>query len=368
MTMQGQTLKTILTLIGSYDPGLFPEDITRKYGIPESEIVNLGSNENPYRLPEWMVKSLIGELQRINRYPNPSYRDLKEAISKYVDLPPDHITVGNGSSDLIDMVCKATLNPLDRIIVPIPTYTLYMLTSMLWDAKIIYLETEGSDFNVTAANLKPHLKDARLTFLGSPNNPTGRSVARKELEEMLEAGGPLFIVDEAYAEFTGKTVIDLIDDSERLIILRSMSKFFCLAGIRIGYAISNPRLIEGLEKVRLPFTVNRLAQAAAIKALENLDYFMNVAREITAQREELARELSLMGMEPIPSDSNFLMVKLPVGQEADKFTQRLASKGVIIRSLKNLPGVNVGEYVRVTVGTRMENRKFIEACREILSM
>jgi len=366
MTVNSQTLKNILTLIGTYDPGLFPEDVTRIYGIPEKDIVNLGSNENPYRLPGEIIEKIAVELHKINRYPNPSYKDLKEAISDYIGLPPNHITVGNGSSDLIDMICKATLNPLDKIVLPVPTYTLYMLASMLWEAEIKYLETEGEGFNVKASNLKPHMKNAKLIFLGSPNNPTGRSIDRKELEEMIEFESSLIIVDEAYAEFSGKTAIDLVENSENLIVLRSMSKYFCLAGLRIGYAVSNPKIIEGLEKVRLPFTVNRLAQTAAIQALKNIKHFRAIAEEINRDREVLSRELKTIGFEPIPSDSNFLMVKLPRGQDSEVFTQRLASKGVIIRSLKNLLGLTSGEYVRVTVGRRDENERFLEACREVL--
>ncbi|MBS7625481.1 histidinol-phosphate transaminase [Candidatus Bathyarchaeota archaeon] len=367
MTVHSQTLKDILTLIGTYDPGLFPEDVTRIYGIPEKDIVNLGSNENPYMLPEDIIEKIAGELHKVNRYPNPSYMDLKEAISDYIGLPPNHITVGNGSSDLIDMICKATLNPLDKIVIPLPTYTLYMLTSMFWEAEIKYLETEGEGFDVRASSLEPHMKNAKLVFLGSPNNPTGRSIDRKELEEMLKFESPLIIVDEAYAEFSGKTAIELVKNSENLIVLRSMSKYFCLAGLRIGYAVSNPKIIEGLEKVRLPFNVNRLAQTAAVQALKSLKHFRAIGEEINREREDLSRELKTIGFEPIPSDSNFLMVKLPEGQDSEIFTHRLASKGVIIRSLKNLPGLTSGEYVRVTVGRRGENKKFLEVCREILS-
>jgi len=145
-----------------------------------------------------------------------------------------------------------------------------------------------------------------------------------------------------------------------------MSKYFCLAGLRVGYALAHPELVESLEKARLPFTINRLAQTAAIQALENLDYFREICKEIVSERSRLADELRRIGLRPLPSDANFIMVRLPGGLDSNEFVQELASKGIIVRSLKGLMGLS-GEFFRVTVGTREESEKFIKMCEAILS-
>jgi histidinol-phosphate aminotransferase len=361
-----RNIKSVLGLLEPYDPGLFPSDITQRYGIPENKIVNLSSNENPYPPPKRLIRRIAEVLESANRYPNPSYAELKEAISEYVGLPPDHIAVGNGSSDLIDLTCKVILTPLDKVVIPVPTYALYMLTSMIWETSIMYVETEDSQFRLTAKEIKPFLDGAKLIFLGSPNNPTGIGVEKDELSEMLKAKDATFVVDEAYYEFSDKTAVDLIEKHKNLIILRSMSKYFCLAGFRIGYALSNPVLAAGLEKVRLPFNINSLAQNAAVLALQNPEYFRKICEEIIFERDRLTRELERIGLRSFPSEANFLMVQLPEGRDVDKFTEELASRGIIVRSLNKLLGLPQ-DYFRVTVGTKSENRRFIRACKTILS-
>lgn len=361
-----QRIKNIIGLLEPYDPGFFPDDVLRKYGLSSEQIINLSSNENPNFFPIELIEKLAKDLINVNRYPNPSYKDLKETISEYVKLPIECIAVGNGSSDLIELACKVLLNPLDKVVMPIPTYTLYVLESMIWETVITYVETEKSGFIIKAENMKPYLDDAKLVFLGSPNNPTGLSINKKELEEMLDVEKVTFIVDEAYCEFSDKTSAELIKKYDNLIVMRSMSKYFCLAGLRIGYSLSNPTIAESLEKVRLPFTINRIASTAAILALKNLQYFHKMAKELLLERNWLSAELKKIGLTPYSSDANFLMVKLPEGMNSNKFTEMLASQGVLIRSLKRLMGLANGEYLRITIGTKKENEKFIETCKKQL--
>jgi histidinol-phosphate aminotransferase len=357
--------KNIIGLLEPYDPGLFPIDITERYGIPREKIVNLSSNENPYSPPKSLIRRTARKLMSVNRYPDPSYKELKQSISEYVGLAADCIAVGNGSSDLIDLTCKILLSPLDKVVMPVPTYTLYILSSMMWETNITYVTTEEHDFTLRADELIPFLEAAKLVFLGSPNNPTGLCVSERELAEMLDATDAVIILDEAYCEFSGKTAKGLLQDHDNLIIVRSMSKFFCLAGLRVGYALSNPGIVEDLEKARLPFTINSLAESAAVGALRNLDYFRRIGRLIVSERIRLSKELLEIGLRPLPSEANFITVGLPQGVDADRFTEELASRGVIVRSLKGFVGLT-GEFFRVTVGTREENGVFIEACERAL--
>ncbi len=236
---------------------------------------------------------------------------------------------------------------------------------MMWETNINYVTTEENDFAVRADELKPFMEEAKLVFLGSPNNPTGICISDRELVEMLDATSAFILLDEAYCEFSGKTAMGLLREHDNLIIVRSMSKFFCLAGLRIGYALSNPRIVEDLEKARLPFTINSLAESAAVGALRNLHYFRRIGMLIVSERIRLSEELLEIGLRPFPSEANFIMVGLPEGVDADRFTEGLASRGVIVRSLKGLAGL-AGEFFRVTVGTREENKVFIEACEKSL--
>ncbi|WP_455368539.1 histidinol-phosphate transaminase [[Eubacterium] cellulosolvens] len=364
--LNSQRIKNIIGLLEPYDPGFFPDDVIKKYGIHNEQIINLSSNENPNIFPKELREQLAEDLINVNRYPNPSYKDLKKTISEYVRLPIECIAVGNGSSDLIELACKILLNPLDKVVMPVPTYTLYVLESMIWETGITYVETEKSGFIIKAENLKPYLNDAKLVFLGSPNNPTGLSVSKKELEEMLKAEKVTFIVDEAYSEFSDKTAADLIKKYDNLIVMRSMSKYFCLAGLRIGYSLSNSTIAESLEKVRLPFTISRIASTAAILALKNSKYFHVMAKELLLERNRLSVELKKIGLKPYPSDANFLMVKLPKGMDSNKFSEILARQGVIVRSLKRLLGLSNGEYLRISIGTKKENEQFIETCKNLL--
>ncbi|MEM3004797.1 MAG: aminotransferase class I/II-fold pyridoxal phosphate-dependent enzyme, partial [Candidatus Bathyarchaeia archaeon] len=193
-------LKNIIGLLEPYDPGLFPADVTGRYGITKEKIVNLSSNENPYPLPKSIIRRTAKELLSVHRYPDPSYKELKQSISEYVGLPADCIAVGNGSSDLIDLTCKILLSPLDKVVMPIPTYTLYILASMIWETSISYVTTEEYDFKVRADKLKPFTEAARLIFLGSPNNPTGIRLSDRDLAEILDATDAVILLDEAYCE------------------------------------------------------------------------------------------------------------------------------------------------------------------------
>ncbi len=358
-------IKALLEFIDPYDPGLFPEDLTDRYGIPENRIVNLGSNENPYPFPSTLLEKMLKELSSINRYPNPSYREVKESIAEYTGFATEHIAIGNGASDIIDLICKITLSPLDKVVMPVPTYTLYMLTSMIWEASLTYVETEKSDFRVTAEEIRPYLDDARLVFLGSPNNPTGRSVEKHQMQEMLKTRETLFIVDETYFEFSGKSVAELINNYPNLIVIRSLSKFYSFAGGRLGYALAHPSIVRSLEKVRLPFNVNSFAHRAVNFIFTHQSYFKKIGRKIISERSHLISSLKKLGLKLWPSNANFFIVKLSDGYTAEEFTTDLAQNGIIIRNLKNLIGLT-GEYVRITVGTSEENRRFLQVCKRLL--
>ena len=358
-------LRAVIKFIEPYDPGLFPEDLTRIYGIPPSKIVNLGSNENPYPPPPSVLKEIRSSARSANRYPNPSYKTLKRRVADYVGLDESRVTVGAGAAELLDVVCKILLEPLDKVVMPVPTYTLYVLLAMLRDADVKFFETESAGFRVDARALAEASKGAKLVFIGSPNNPTGASMQAGALKKVLESVDGFVVLDETYHEFSGESAAGLVEEHENLIIIRSMSKYFSMAGLRIGYAISSREVAEAIEKVKLPFSVSKPAAEAAVKALGELPYFNKLKEKILVERDRLFKELARFSfVKAYPSQANFILVKVLKRPFERPLTRFFAEKGVIIRDLTGMIGLR-GEYARVTVGKRSENAAFLKLCEEV---
>lgn len=357
--------KNVLEILEPYDAGAFPNQIEKEYGIPKERIINLGSNESPYPPPKSVIEEIIKEASNVNRYPNPSYRELKEKLSEYTNLPGDNISIGSGTSEILDTICKISLNPFDKVVIPLPTYTMYVFLSMLRDTSLEFVETEEPEFEVKAEDVINSAKDAKAIFLCSPNNPTGKTIEKKELIKITEETNALVVVDEAYCEFSGKTIADKIEDYDNLIVVRSMSKFFGLAGLRLGYALSSTEIVQWIEKARLPFNLSDIAQKAAIKAIEEREWFEKVRAEIIAEREFVGQEINkIRGFKALSSEANFLLVKLPSKLDAPSFIEDLYKKGIIVRDVTGVPGLK-GSYIRITIGKKEENRRLISVLGEM---
>lgn len=358
-------LRAVIRYIEPYDPGLFPEDLTEKYGIPASEVINLGSNENPHPPPPTLLEEISSTLKEINRYPHPSYRTLKEKIADYVDLDESYISVGAGASELLDNICKIFLDPLDKVVVPIPTYMLYILLAMLRETQVRFVETEDSDFQIDAETLIEASKDAKMIFMGSPNNPTGTTISSGLLEILLDSIDGIVVLDETYHEFSDVSAIELVETYNNIVIVRSMSKYFSLAGLRIGYSISNSKVAEAIERIRLPFSISRPAIKGALKALEEKEYFHRIRDKILSERDRLFHELRRFSfIKAFPSQANFILIKVLRKPFDRSLTEFFAERGIIVRGLMGLLGLS-GEYIRVSVGKPKENSAFIKVCGDI---
>jgi len=345
-------MREVVRIVNPYDPGLFPEDLP----IEESRVIQLGSNENPYEPSDEVRRAYVESLSKIRLYPHAAYRKLKETIAAYVGVEADNVAVGCGASELINCVCIALIEELDSVVIPVPSYTLYAIYAMLRNASLHFPHFEG--YNVrgdVVAELKP-----KLTFLCSPNNPTGNTISRKVVEEVAECS-QYVVLDEAYAEFSDKTCVDLVTEFDNIIVLRSFSKFFGLAGMRVGYAIASKELAEGLEKIRLPFAISYPALNTAMAALRSVEYYRRMKKLIVAERERLLTELSkIPWLSPYPSEANFVLVRVV----RDGLAERLLEKGIIVRNVTGLMGLD-GEHVRITVGKPEENERLLSALREI---
>lgn len=335
----------VVDLINEYDPGPFPEDF-------DSHVIQLASNENPYPPAENVIRAIKENVFRINRYPSPYYRVLRELLSEYTGFAPENIAISSGASDLIRLVTDVLLEPFDRVLIPMPSYTMYVMYSMLRDASI---ETRIYD----GYAIDGCYDRGKLAFLCSPNNPTGNEVGIKAIEEFLQ-NFDYVVVDEAYFEFSGNSCAHLLGHYDNLIVLRSFSKFFGLAGMRVGYAIADEGVVKAIEKVRSPFAVSMLGQIAAVEALRSVEYYRRVAELIVSERERLRSELSKI-FHVYESRANFLLVKHDIPDIAEK----LMEKGILVRDVTGLEGLS-GPHFRVTVGRVYENDRFLEAVGEIV--
>lgn len=318
--------------------------------------VKLASNENNYGPSPKVFEAIKEALTEIQTYPHRD-AELREKIASYCGTEKDNLIVGNGSDELLDLIFKTFRGPVHATN---PTYSEYRIFSEALGEK--YAETDlKSDFSFDVKRFLSSAKNARILVLCSPNNPTGTVISEKDFIDVLNTG-KLTVIDEAYAEFCGRSFIGLVRDYKNLIVMRTFSKAFALAGLRIGYLIADEKIIEALSKVKPPFSVNSLAQAAAIAALDDAAYMKNTVERIKADRGVLYNELCRK-YRTIKSESNFILFDVEPAKSKDVYDQFMERK-IILRDFGEFRGFK-GQYLRVSVGTTRENEKFVEVLREI---
>ncbi|MBI4361849.1 MAG: histidinol-phosphate transaminase [Euryarchaeota archaeon] len=333
------------------------------YAEPCTGLLRLDHNENPEPVPDFIREALGEAAGEVSRYPDPRHTRLKESLSGYTGLGAEHISVGSGASEILDTLCKISLEPLDRVVTPSPAYGMYSFLAMVHGASPDFVKTRWPRFEAKPRDILRAAEGARVIFLCSPNNPTGQAMPRGDIERVAEEFPGLVVVDEAYIEFGGKTVAPRVGDLENLVVVRSLSKFLGLAGLRVGYALASPRVAEALEKVRLPFNVSGPAQHVARVALEHLDHYRGARERIVRERERLRRALGAIPvLKAAPSEANFLLVrqrgKRPLYEELER-------AGIVVREMSGVVGLEGGRYLRITVGTPEENDRLIAALRRL---
>lgn len=346
--------KQWLSEVSPYTPGKMSENF-----------IKLSSNENDYGPSEKVINALRDKAGSIFRYP---YKDelVKEKISEYCNssagiesVKQENIMIGNGSDELIELIIKAFQSPYIGFF---PSFVEYKRISEIFNE--IYYEVPLNDnftFNCEKFADDNKFKKANVVFLCSPNNPTGGIVERKDIEKILKFD-KIVVVDEAYYEFSDLTCVDLIEEYENLIVLRTMAKGFGIAGLRMGYGIANKEIIKVLNKIKPAFNVNLLAQEAALSALESVDIMNQNVEKILKDREILSEILSKK-FKVAKSRTNFLFVDVSP-YTAQEFFGKLYEKKIIVRPFGKFNGFK-GDYVRITVGTEKENKILIKAVEEI---
>ena len=344
----------------SYQPGRPIEEVAREIGLPAGDIIKLASNENPLGPSPAALAAMQRVLANLNLYPDGNAFYLKEALAKKLGLPTANLILGNGSNEIIEFVGHAYLAPGVEVVVSQYCFAVYPLVTKLFGATLVSVPAKnlGHDLNVMLEAIMPR---TRVVFVANPNNPTGTVVLKAELLRFVEQvpANVLLVLDEAYIEFLDDApdFVALVRSGAKpnVLLMRTFSKIFGLAGLRIGYGIADPDLIAAFEKVRQPFNINAIAQAGALAALDDATHIQRTLANNSRGLKFFADAFATLGLEFIPSAANFILVKVGDGQKVFDAMQR---QGVIVRPMG---GYQLGEYVRITVGTPAENKRCLKA-------
>lgn len=348
--------------IKPYIAGKPIEETQRQLGL--KEVFKLASNENPLGVSRKALTAIKKNLNKLNRYPDSQGYYLKKRLAAYAGVSFGNIVLGNGSDELIDVVIKTFVEGDENIVTADTTFLEYAIIARVNGRKVFTAPLKNFKYDLEAIRKKINL-ETKLVFIANPNNPTGTYVNRKELDGFV-AGLPknvILVLDEAYDTFID--VKDFPDSlkyiNKNVIILKTFSKAFGMAGLRIGYAIAKTCFTAYMEVVRQPFNVNSLAQVGALAALGDKEFLRKTKKAVSEGKEYLYHALNRLGIKYVPSAANFILID--VEKSGVSVFNDLLSRGVIVREMQQY-GLN--NFIRVTIGTPLENRKFIEALEKVL--
>jgi histidinol-phosphate aminotransferase len=350
--------------IAPYEPGKPIEELERELGIHNA--IKLASNENPLPPSDRVQRAILAALNHLNRYPDGSGFYLRQALAKKHGASPDQIVLGNGSNELIELLVRAFLRPGDEAVVPHPSFVVYpMIVQAAGGVRVmVMLKEHRLDLEAMARAITPMTK---MVFVANPNNPTATIVTADEVEHFMARVPERTIVvfDEAYIEFAlgpdFPETLTYVRQGRKVAVLRTFSKAASLAGLRVGYGVADADAIALMNRIRQPFNVNSLAQAAALAALEDDGHILECVRMIEAGRHFLYDEFKTLGVQYVPARANFILVD--VGRSAADIYQKLLHEGVIVRPMTPF---GMETALRITVGTPEENRKLVKALRRVL--
>ena len=350
--------------IAPYEPGKPIQELERELGI--HDVIKLASNENPLPPSDRVQKAVAAALSTLNRYPDGSGFYVRHALAKRHSVTPEQMILGNGSNELLELIVRTFLRPGEEAVIPHPSFVVYpMIVQAAGGIRVVVtLKDFRLDLESMARAITPLTK---LVFIPNPNNPTATIVTAAEVEQFMARVPPTVIVvfDEAYIEFAqGEDFPDslaYIRQGRKVFVLRTFSKASSLAGVRVGFGIADRDAVALLHRIRQPFNVNSLAQAAALAALEDDAHILECLRMIEAGRHYLYDEFTSLGLRYVPSRANFILVD--VGRNAYDIYQRLLREGVIVRPMTSF---GMETALRITVGTPEENRRLTKALRKCL--
>ncbi|TET25208.1 MAG: histidinol-phosphate transaminase [Candidatus Bathyarchaeum sp.] len=334
----------------------------------DEKIVKMNLNEN-FAIPSEAVEKLLLDACRsidVRAYPPPRGSLAVKAISDFLGFSESEVAVANGADEIMDLLMKVFVRRGSKVMVVEPTFPMYTFFAELYGGKKVTVMLK-KDFSLNVdAILKKADKDTRLLFVCSPNNPTGNQFRESDIKRLLEEFKGVVVVDEAYADFATGSVINWIRDYDNLAVLRSFSKAFGLAGLRLGYLVSSKHVVKYVQRVVGPFNVNSVTQQAIVLALQNWSYFKEKINLVVNEREWLMKNLQQIdGVSSYPSDANFILFKVTkTNLTSAVVTERMENRNVLVKDRGHLPLLE--NCIRVTVGTRNMNETFVSALKEAL--
>jgi histidinol-phosphate aminotransferase len=327
---------------------------------PGTRVVKLNTNENPYP-PSPRVMEAVRAIppHALQRYPRPMADEFRAAAGRVLGFAPESILAGNGSDDILTIATRTFLAPGDALAYPEPTYSLYPVLASLQDARVVTVPW-GDGWSLPIQALVN--TGARAIYLANPNAPSGTAVAPAAVEELARAFQGVLLVDEAYVDFADASCLDVVRRQPNVIVSRTMSKSYSLAGVRFGFAVGHPDVVREMAKVKDSYNCDAISIAAATAAIEDQEYARGTWALVRAERERLTRALEELGWRVLPSHANFVLASVPAGRSAARLHADLKAQGVLVRYF-NLPGL--GDKLRITVGTPSDTDALLAALRQL---
>lgn len=349
----------------TYEPGKPIEELSREIGLPPEKILKLASNENPLGPSPKSLAAMREALTRSYLYPDGGGYFLRKAIAEKYDLEIENVILGNGSSEIVELCAHAFLQPGDEVITAQYSFAIYELVAQWFGAKALQIPTGLLKYpHDLEAMRKAVMSRTRQLFIANPNNPTGTIVTQEQIDAFMSLVPQhvLVIFDEAYCEFLDSppNLLRYVRENRNILIMRTFSKAYGLANLRIGYGLAPVQIIQMLQKIRQPFNVNGIAQAGAIAALEDREHIQTTCEAVRIGRSYLQKTFDVLGLKYIPSQANFILVRTGSGESVFR---ALLQRGIIIRAMHSY---NLPEWVRISIGTIDQNRRLVRELKLIL--
>lgn len=356
--------KQIIFNVQPYVPGKPIDEVKRELGL--TSVIKLASNENPYGPSPQARKAILNASHELHRYPDGNCHYLRKELSIRLKVHQDQLIFGNGSDEIIVLAVRAFAGEGDEVVIARPSFLIYDIASRVAGAKVMAVPLKDFAYDLDAMKAAV-TKRTKIIFLGNPDNPGGQYLTPRQLGGFLKGlrKDILIFIDEAYYEYVEAPdyvdSIALMKRHKNIIVTRTFSKMYGLAGLRVGYGIADGEITDCLNRIREPFNVNALAQAAALACLKDGAYYRSVAAKIRAQRRFLYGSLKALGLQYVESYTNFILIE--VKKDASLIASALLRRGVIVRDMRFW---GLDHFIRVTIGTEAENRKFLREIKELL--
>lgn len=358
-----ELLRPTIKDIKEYVPGKSIEEIARKYGLAPEKIIKLGSNENPLGPSPLAVEAIKERAGKVHLYPPSDALELRKALSNYTGYPVNNIVVsGSGMDGILDTFMRLFITQGAEAVIPIPTFSYYEIAALASGGKPVFVK-RSRNFEINAEDILDKVSSStKAIFICSPNNPSGNAIIERDARKILEANAIVFI-DEAYTDFSEHSLKGLVREYDNLIVGRTFSKLFGLAGMRMGYALVPEWIAKEYMKVMTPFSVDVLSIAASIAALNDGEHLKKTIETVKKGRVQLSKGLESM-CKVYPSEANFILIDVSP-RKAKEVSEALLKKGIIVRDCTSFRGAGES-LIRITVGTKEQNAMVIDALSSIL--